>query len=169
MGAFLIGFFTVILVLLSLFMILIILMQRASLNSSMGATLGGGAAESAFGADTGNVLTRTTIYCVIIFFIMTLGLYLGYMYQSKHKSKLLPQIVQEKSGSLLEGMLITEGTSSSSDVDISKVQVDDSEGDTFIAGSLDEKLEPQVNALPESTSMKEKGSAIHTESSIQEK
>jgi preprotein translocase subunit SecG len=42
----------------------------------MGAALGGGAAESAFGADTNDVLTKTTIYSIIVFFLLALVLYL---------------------------------------------------------------------------------------------
>ena len=53
-------------------------MQRTSQSGGMGAALGGGAAESAFGADTNNVLTKLTIYCIIAFFLIALGLYLFY-------------------------------------------------------------------------------------------
>ena len=47
----------------------------------MGAALGGGAAESAFGSDTTNILTKGTIYGIIAFFLVALGLFL--MYQAK--------------------------------------------------------------------------------------
>lgn len=80
---FIIGFFTVLLILVSLFMVLIILMQRPRSDSGLGAALGGGgAAESAFGAETATVLSRGTIYCAIFFFIASFGLYLGHMYTS---------------------------------------------------------------------------------------
>ncbi|MEX2382409.1 MAG: preprotein translocase subunit SecG [Opitutales bacterium] len=82
----LIGFFTIILILTSLLMILIILMQKAKTDGGMGAALGGGAAESAFGAETNNILTRGTIYCAILFFVVSFGLYLGHQYQRHQAS-----------------------------------------------------------------------------------
>jgi len=79
----LIGFFTIVLVLVSLFMVMIILMQRPKADSGLGAALGGGgAADAAFGAETANVLSRGTIYCAIFFFVASFGLYIGHMYVS---------------------------------------------------------------------------------------
>ena len=79
MAGFFIGFFTIILVLLCLFLTLLVLMQRPSANSGMGSSLGGGMAESALGVDSGNVLTRWTIYCTVGFFVLSFGLYLAAM------------------------------------------------------------------------------------------
>ena len=79
MSGLLISLFTLILLLVSAFLILIILMQKASSSGGMGAAFGGGMAESTFGTDTVNVLTKGTIYATIIFFIISFGLYLGYM------------------------------------------------------------------------------------------
>ena len=75
----LLGLFTFVLVLICAFMILVILMQKPSSNAGMGAALGGGAAESAFGGQTGNVLTRATIASIVGFFVLSFLLYLGYM------------------------------------------------------------------------------------------
>ena len=47
----------------------------------MGAALGGGAAESAFGAQTSNILTKGTIYGIIAYFLVALALYLIYQSQ----------------------------------------------------------------------------------------
>lgn len=77
MATFLIALFSVILVLVCLFVTLLVLMQKPSANSGMGAALGGGAAEQAFGGEAGNVLTRGTIYAIIAFFILSFALYLG--------------------------------------------------------------------------------------------
>ena len=93
---FFIGFFTVLLILVSLFMILVILMQRPRSDGGLGAALGGGgAAESAFGAETSSILTKTTIYCVIFFFVASFGLYLAHM-QVRHSPvtdlRTLPEI-----------------------------------------------------------------------------
>ncbi len=77
MGGFLIGLGTVLLILLSLFVVLVVLMQRASANSGMGAALGGGAAESALGGAAGDTLTRATFWGIGIFFVITFCLFLG--------------------------------------------------------------------------------------------
>ncbi len=79
----LLGILTFILILVSLFLILIVLMQKSK-DGGMGAALGGGAAEAAFGADTTNVLSQATKYSAILFFVLTLGLYLGRIYEHKH-------------------------------------------------------------------------------------
>lgn len=79
MSAIIFGLLTIALILVSGYLILIILMQRASSNSGMGAALGGGAAESALGAGAGNVLTQGTIYGSAAFFVLSFGLYLGFL------------------------------------------------------------------------------------------
>ena len=76
-------FFTFVLVLVSLFLILVVLAQKAKSDGGMGAALGGGAAEAAFGAETGNVLSKSTINAAIIFFVLTFALYLGRIYERK--------------------------------------------------------------------------------------
>ncbi len=80
----LIGIFTFVLILVSVFLVLVVLAQKAKTDGGMGATLGGGATEAAFGADTGNVLTKATQYAAVIFFVLTFGLYLAHIYASKH-------------------------------------------------------------------------------------
>jgi preprotein translocase subunit SecG len=77
------GILTFILILVSLFLVLIVLMQKSK-DGGMGATLGGGMAEATFGAETGNVLSRSTIYAAIIFFVLALTLYMGRIYERKH-------------------------------------------------------------------------------------
>lgn len=76
---------TFVLILVSLFLVLVILMQRGSVGGGMGAAFGGGFTESTFGADTGNVLTRATIWATVAFFILALFLYLGHMIQTTEK------------------------------------------------------------------------------------
>src|SRR5471032_1093589 len=71
------------LILVSFFLILVVLAQKAK-DGGMGAALGGGAAEAAFGAETGNVLTRSTIFAAVIFFVLAFTLYLGRIYERKH-------------------------------------------------------------------------------------
>ncbi len=81
MGALFISLLTLFLVLISVFVVLIVLMQRTSQSGGMGAALGGGAAESTFGAEANNILTKGTVYGIIAFFVTALALYL--IYQAK--------------------------------------------------------------------------------------
>lgn len=74
---------TGVLILVSLFLILVVLMQKSK-DGGIGAALGGGAAEAAFGADTSNVLSKSTIYASILFFVLAFILYLGRIYEQKH-------------------------------------------------------------------------------------
>jgi len=80
----LIGIFTFVLILISLFLVLVVLMQKAKSDGGMGAAMGGGMAEAAFGAETGNVLSKSTINAAIAFFVISFGLYLANVYQHKH-------------------------------------------------------------------------------------
>jgi preprotein translocase subunit SecG len=74
-----ISLLTFVLILISLFMVLVILMQRANTNAGMGSAFGGGVTESAFGAETTNILTRATKWSAVAFFLIARGLYLLYM------------------------------------------------------------------------------------------
>jgi len=75
----LISLLTFVLILISLFMVLVILMQRANTNSGMGSAFGGGVAESAFGTETTNILVKATKWSAVAFFIIALILYLLFM------------------------------------------------------------------------------------------
>ena len=77
-----ITFLTFVLILVSFFMVLVILMQRANSNAGMGSAFGGGAAESAFGAETSNILTKATRYCAFAFFGVSLLVYILYLRQT---------------------------------------------------------------------------------------
>jgi preprotein translocase subunit SecG len=79
------GILTFVLILVSLFIVLVVLAQKSK-DGGMGAALGGGAAEAAFGAETGNVLSKSTIYASVLFFVLAFALYLGRIYESKHAS-----------------------------------------------------------------------------------
>jgi len=83
----LLAIFTFVLILVSLFLILVVLMQKAKSDGGMGAAMGGGMAEATFGADTGNVLSKATINASIIFFVLSFSLYLGSIYHYKHGSR----------------------------------------------------------------------------------
>jgi len=80
----LLGILTFILILVSIFLILVVLMQKAKTDGGVGAALGGGMTEAAFGADTNNVLTTLTKNLTIAFFLLSFTLYLGHIYQRNH-------------------------------------------------------------------------------------
>ena len=80
----LINIFTVVLILISVFLVLIVLAQKAKSDGGVGAAMGGGMAEATFGAETGNVLSKATINASIAFFVLSFGLYLGHIYKHKH-------------------------------------------------------------------------------------
>lgn len=79
MSGILIGIFTFVLVIVCVLLVLVILMQRPNANAGMGAALGGGAAEGMFGGEAGNVLTKATVKLTVLFFVISIGLYLGYI------------------------------------------------------------------------------------------
>lgn len=78
-----IGILTFVLLLTSLFLVLVVLMQRAKSDGGV-AAMGGGSMESTFGADTNNVLTGATIKAAIVFFVVSFVLYLAHIKQT-HK------------------------------------------------------------------------------------
>ena len=80
----LINILTFVLILVSLFLIFVVLMQRAKSDGGVGAAMGGGVAESTFGAETGNVLSKSTINAAVLFFVLSFALYLAHIYQTKH-------------------------------------------------------------------------------------
>ena len=79
----------VVLFLVCLLVVLIILMQRPSANAGMGSALGGGAAESVFGGESANVLSKMTTTLTVILFVLSFGLYLGFVAREKPTVKAL--------------------------------------------------------------------------------
>lgn len=77
MSSLFISLLTLVLILISVFVVFLVLMQKSQ-SGGMGSAFGGGMAESAFGSDTSNVLTKATIYTSIAFFTIALILYLMY-------------------------------------------------------------------------------------------
>ena len=61
------------LVLLCLFMGLVILMQRSK-QEGLGAAFGSSMTDTVFGAETTNVLVKTTVWCSVLFFVIVLTL-----------------------------------------------------------------------------------------------
>lgn len=93
MSSILIGLFTFALIIVCLLLVLVILMQRPNANAGMGASLGGGAAENVFGGEAGNVLTKATVRLTVLFFVISAGLYFGYIYTANLSEDTAPKTV----------------------------------------------------------------------------
>ena len=72
-------FLTVILFLNCLFMILLVLVQLPKKEAGLGTAFGGGATDALFGAGAGNVLTKLTKWCAVLFLMLCLALSLPFM------------------------------------------------------------------------------------------
>src|ERR1044071_5739925 len=82
MSSILLGVLTFVLIIVSIFLVLVVLAQKSK-DGGVGAALGGGATEAAFGAETGNVLTNATKYATILFFVLAFALSLGRIWNPK--------------------------------------------------------------------------------------
>jgi len=89
MSDFLLYASVVALFLVCILVVLVILMQRPSANAGMGAALGGGAAETVFGGESANVLSKMTTTLTVILFLLSFGLYLGFVAREKPSVKAL--------------------------------------------------------------------------------
>jgi preprotein translocase subunit SecG len=79
----LLGVLTFALIVVSIFLILVVLAQKSKSDGGVGAAMGGGMAEATFGADTSNVLSKMTIWAAILFFALSLSLYMGRLYEAR--------------------------------------------------------------------------------------
>lgn len=89
MSDFLLSASVVALFIVCILVVLVILMQRPSANAGMGAALGGGAAETVFGGESANVLSKMTTTLTVVLFILSFGLYLGFVAREKPTVKAL--------------------------------------------------------------------------------
>ena len=101
----LIALLSLILILLCLFTLLVVMVQKPKGDGGMGAALGGGAMEAALGAETGSLLTKITRTAVISFFGLTFILYLINIASNKRiaaeaSKNLLSEIAAESAVSL---------------------------------------------------------------------
>ena len=77
MTSFIVGIFTLFLILNCLLLILLVLVQLPKKDAGAGLAFGSGAADALFGAGSGNALTKITKYATIIFLV--LAVILGYL------------------------------------------------------------------------------------------
>jgi len=92
----LIGFLTFILVLISLFLILLVLVQLPKKEAGVGMAFGAGMSEMLLGAGSGNVLTRITKYTVGIFLVMSLVLSVLLSSHNRAASQNVSRVLEEK-------------------------------------------------------------------------
>ena len=153
MGTLLISLLTLALLLISAFIVLIVLMQRTSQSGGMGAALGGGAAESAFGSDTNNVLTKATVYGIIAFFLVALGLYLIYQAQAAER---MQEVDMNTLISKKEEITVVESSDQAIELDIPKLVQENSSAVVEVGDILEdsEAVESTMDSVsfPESLS-----------------
>ena len=85
MTSFIVGIFTLFLILNCLLLILLVLVQLPKKDAGAGLAFGSGAADALFGAGSGNALTKITKYATISFLVM--ALVLGYLEDSVSSSR----------------------------------------------------------------------------------
>jgi protein translocase SecG subunit len=130
---------TAALILVSMFIVMIILMQRPNEETGLGATLGEGSVTAVFGGDAVNVLARWTKWCVGFFYLASFLLAMIYMAR-EHKAgnpddilpKKMDMSAQEKSDDsevVPEGNNGPDGSGAVDDVNANKPEdvVDDLE------------------------------------------
>jgi preprotein translocase subunit SecG len=84
----LIGIVTIVHVLVALFVIILVLMQKSS-EQGVGAAFGGGVTETVFGAGTTTALVRMTIYCACALLATTLILAVLHSHRGKGNGSLM--------------------------------------------------------------------------------
>src|SRR5258707_15076093 len=82
---FLIGLFTLVMVLDCLILVFLVLIQLPKKDAGAGLAFGGGATDALFGAGSGTVLTKITKYAAAIFFVM--AIILSVMQTSYHNRR----------------------------------------------------------------------------------
>jgi preprotein translocase subunit SecG len=75
--SFIVGILTFLLIVNCLLLLLLVLIQLPKKDAGAGLAFGGGAADSLFGAGSGNALTKITKWSAVIFF--ALAILLGYL------------------------------------------------------------------------------------------
>jgi preprotein translocase subunit SecG len=92
---FLIGLFTVVMVLDCLVLILLVLIQLPKKEAGMGLAFGGAATDALFGAGSGNVLTKITKYAATMFFVLSLVLSVMQSYYHRRTTSLFERSLQQ--------------------------------------------------------------------------
>src|ERR1043166_620525 len=92
-----VGILSVFLVLACLLLMLLVLIQLPKKEAGMGQAFGGGATDALFGAGSGTALTKMTKYTTVIFFVLTLLLWVLKAQEVKHSGSTLEKTMQQLS------------------------------------------------------------------------
>ena len=134
---------TFVMFILALGIIGLVLLQKSSGQQGMGAAMGGGVADQAFGAETNSILSKNTQIAAIIYFVLAFVLYLGYqsMYADEESAEgtgLLDAAIQEEAAVESEEAIGTE------EVDAATIEeVVDSVEEATTVNPLEDTIEPQ--------------------------
>src|SRR5216117_1587904 len=90
-----VGILSVFLVLACLLLMLLVLIQLPKKEAGMGQAFGGGATDALFGAGSGTALTKMTKYTTVIFFVLTLSLWVLKAQEVKHSRTTLEKTMQQ--------------------------------------------------------------------------
>lgn len=95
-------------IIVSLFLILVVLMQRANTDGGLGTAFGSGITESAFGTEAGNIMTKATKYAFVIFFITGFALYLAILAQHTGKAKATETLFDDEAAAEAQKAPVTQ-------------------------------------------------------------
>jgi len=96
--AFVIGLLTFVMVLDCLILVLLVLIQLPKKDAGAGLAFGGAATDALFGAGSGNVLTKTTKYAAVSFFVLAVVLSLLQSSFYHHRVSEFREKVQQPQG-----------------------------------------------------------------------
>ena len=100
--AFVIGLLTFVMILDCLILVLLVLIQLPKKDAGAGLAFGGAATDALFGAGSGNVLTKTTKYAAVSFFVLAVVLSLLQSQFYHHRvSEFREKVVQQPQGGLV--------------------------------------------------------------------
>ena len=92
---FLIGLFTVVMVLDCVVLIFLVLIQLPKKEAGAGLAFGGAATDALFGAGSGNVLTKITKYSATTFFVMAVVLSVMQSYYHRRTTTVFEQKLEQ--------------------------------------------------------------------------
>jgi preprotein translocase subunit SecG len=92
---FLIGLFTVVMVLDCVALIFLVLIQLPKKDAGAGLAFGGAATDALFGAGSGNVLTQITKYAATTFFVLAVVLSMMQSYYHRRTTSVFEQKLQQ--------------------------------------------------------------------------
>src|SRR5436309_14277432 len=93
--AWVVGILSFFLVLACLLLMLLVLIQLPKKEAGMGQAFGGGTTDALFGAGSGTALTKMTKYTTVIFFVLTLSLWILKAQEVKHSRTTLEKTMQQ--------------------------------------------------------------------------